>query len=476
MSSYDGMYSDLSTRGTTNEILTEVLEVQAQVLAAEANVVALEASASNSASMADASADSADINATNATAAAASAISAQSAAAISEANAAQSAADALTNSAAALIIANDADDKADAAVATANGIAGTANTALTNSNTAISTANSAASDASAAVATANGIAGTANTALTNSNTAISTANSAVSTANTASTDASNAVSTANAASAAVASKANLGANSDITSLSGLTTALSIPQGGTGAITDVAARTSLGVFNAGQDYIHGLYLRYVGAKAVTIGGGSCYIPGGSNPSFLSPSDINLTGQTVANSTMYHVYVFYSGTTPSAEISTSAPVSYFGPARQKTGDATRRYVGSILSDSSGNLIRFTHTDNSMDYQSVSLVPFQVLSGGTATTSTAFSLSGVLPTTATSVIGRVVNGSSFSVFVRISSPSIGAVTSANGMYSFLPSINNSIRMVLDKGTLSLNYAYDSAPSAAGVDIFVQSYYFER
>lgn len=44
----------------------------------------------------------------------------------------------------------------------------------------------------------------------------------------------------------VATKANLGANSDITSLSGLTTALSIAQGGTGATTAAAARTGLGL--------------------------------------------------------------------------------------------------------------------------------------------------------------------------------------------------------------------------------------
>ena len=41
-------------------------------------------------------------------------------------------------------------------------------------------------------------------------------------------------------------KASKGANSDITSLSGLTTALSIAQGGTGATTAAAARTALGV--------------------------------------------------------------------------------------------------------------------------------------------------------------------------------------------------------------------------------------
>jgi len=44
----------------------------------------------------------------------------------------------------------------------------------------------------------------------------------------------------------ISAKANAGANSDITSLSGLTTALSVAQGGTGATTASASRTNLGL--------------------------------------------------------------------------------------------------------------------------------------------------------------------------------------------------------------------------------------
>lgn len=46
-------------------------------------------------------------------------------------------------------------------------------------------------------------------------------------------------------------KAAKGANSDITSLTGLTTAITVAQGGTGATTAVAARTALGVTTVGD---------------------------------------------------------------------------------------------------------------------------------------------------------------------------------------------------------------------------------
>ena len=53
-----------------------------------------------------------------------------------------------------------------------------------------------------------------------------------------------------ATTADVALKANKGANTDITSLAGLTTALSIAQGGTGAVTANAAADALGAFRRG----------------------------------------------------------------------------------------------------------------------------------------------------------------------------------------------------------------------------------
>lgn len=66
--------------------------------------------------------------------------------------------------------------------------------------------------------------------------------------------------------ASIATKANKGANSDITSLSGLTTALSVAQGGTGAITATAARTNLAA--VGQNGTETLIGTVAGTNTIT----------------------------------------------------------------------------------------------------------------------------------------------------------------------------------------------------------------
>lgn len=482
--SYDGMYSDLSTRGTSSQILTLVLEARDQVLLAEENVEVLEAQTVSNAATAEGASNSAAANAAAALASATSATGSQSASAISAAAAAQSAIDAETNSEAALVVANAAAADAAAAVITANGIAGTANAALAASeqaefdagvalsqaSNAITIAEGAVTTADNALSVANGIADTANTALTNSEAAVDTANAAL--AGVSSKQDGDPMLTALAAMTTTADKGLYFTGTDAPAQYPLTSYARTVLDDTSA---EAARTTLGVFNAGQAHIDGLSIVYVGNKAIDITAGSCYIPGGTNNSFISPSTISLTGQTVLASTMYHVYVYYSSGTPSAEISTSSPVSYFGAARQKTGDTTRRYIGTILSDPSGNLFRFTHTDNMMEFVTIATSPFQVLSGS-ATTSTSVSLSGVLPVTAYSAFMIVFNQSTTNVAVRLNVPSVGAATPSGSLWGFFPSLFNGFRLQLDKGTLSVNYAFDSAPATAGVILLVRGYLFER
>jgi len=102
-----------------------------------------------------------------------------------------------------------------------------------------------------------------------------------------------------------------------------------------------------------------------------------------------------------STIYHVYVYLSAGTPAAEVVTTAPVAWKGTAYSKTAATTRRYVGSIVTDGSGNVRNFVHNGlmNVILYRKFQLnaAPHRVLTAGTATTATAVSLAGIIPTTA-------------------------------------------------------------------------------
>ncbi|MFP3435921.1 hypothetical protein SB781_39850, partial [Paraburkholderia sp. SIMBA_061] len=57
--------------------------------------------------------------------------------------------------------------------------------------------------------------------------------------------------------------------------------------------------------------------------------------------------------------YHVYLFLDGTTPDVELSTTSPAApYWGTARTKAGDTSRRYIGSFRTGSTGAVVQFQH----------------------------------------------------------------------------------------------------------------------
>lgn len=101
------------------------------------------------------------------------------------------------------------------------------------------------------------------------------------------------------------------------------------------------------------YIDGLKMVWVSGTALTVTTGSAYIPS-LGKVLRATSDIAKTGLSLTASTWYHAYLFSNAGTPDIELSTTAPAApYNGTARTKTGDTSRRYVGSVLTDSSSNL---------------------------------------------------------------------------------------------------------------------------
>ena len=101
------------------------------------------------------------------------------------------------------------------------------------------------------------------------------------------------------------------------------------------IAQIGARSS-------QDFIVGLVPYYVDSTHIGITAGSAYIPSLSGIATLA-ADTSTAVTSIAAATNYHVYLTSTGT---IEIATTAPADpYFGTARAKTSDTTRRYLGTF-----------------------------------------------------------------------------------------------------------------------------------
>ena len=210
-------------------------------------------SATTSATAASTSATNAAGSSVTASASATAAAGSATAAAGSASTATGASTAATASASTASTAATNAGNSATAAAASASAASAsqsTASAAATNAGNSATAAANSATSASGSASTATTQAGNASTSATNASNSASAASTSAGNASTSATNASNsATAAANSASTAastVSSKAAKGANSDITSLTGLTTALGVAYGGTGATTIAGIQTALGI--------------------------------------------------------------------------------------------------------------------------------------------------------------------------------------------------------------------------------------
>lgn len=224
------------------------------------------------------------------------------------------------------------------------------------------------------------------------------------------------------------------------------------------------------------YIDGCQMIRNSGTSLSVSTGSAYIPSvGANVNVNST--ITKAGLALSVSTFYHVYLFLNSGVPDVEIVTTAPSSpYNGVARTKTGDTTRRYIGSVLTDSTGAVFDFVHSVEigRISYQAnISPAPFVILNG-TASVATSVSCSSLVPITTRLACCPIANNDPAVTVLfgnSLTPPSAGPIT-------FLEQVGASrtlsTELLLD-ASQAFQYMFLSAPSS-NVVVRVKGYYYDR
>ena len=253
----------------------------------------------------------------------------------------------------------------------------------------------------------------------------------------------------------VTSKAAKGDNSDITSITGLTTPLSREQGGIGGA---------------QGFIEGLTLVWSSGTSIAIRAGSAYVPSAGR--VVTYAGGTIAPMTVgAVNTFVHLYLTDTGTIDQS--ATVAPLRYYNQAHQKGGDNTRRYIGSLLiSSNAAGAYQFVHRPESGEIKYTIANPqgalFRLVGGGTGLA--AFNTRTVTPSTAHALKAAWQNvGTSLALFTPSDAgTAIGTgwmiAVSAGGIF------NDSCPIAAD-GTITY-----SATGGATANCYALGYYFDR
>jgi hypothetical protein len=226
-------------------------------------------------------------------------------------------------------------------------------------------------------------------------------------------------------------------------------------------------------------IEGLGLQWDSASSITVLTGRCYAENGDEIDVTS--SITKSGLSSLDSdTWYHVYAYLDTGTPAAEVVTTAPTAWKGTAKSQTGDTSKRYLFSVLTDSSGDIIEVTHLPQAgyVTYKNFALAssPFRVLNGGTATAGAAVDLTGAIPETAT--IADIKTQNTSDVAIRVSEDSnVGSGGQATIALPDGSTVNTlAFANISMDGSQQIWYLVLAGRTTGALYIDVKGYFFER
>lgn len=224
-------------------------------------------------------------------------------------------------------------------------------------------------------------------------------------------------------------------------------------------------------------IEGMKLIWNSATSLSVDIGACYAENGD---FINATSVlTASSLSLSTSTWYHIYVYLSSGSAAMEVVTTAPAAWKSGAYSKTGDTTRRYVGSVKTDASSNVYKFQHnaTDNYMGYVkfAANAAPHRCLNGGTSNAATAVALSGAIPVTSFIAFVRITNLAD-NVLRTSEDNSVGSGQNTVTLAAGSTSAQNGFLQHSTDGSQQIFYKYDATPTTGGGYVDVLGYFFRR
>lgn len=222
-----------------------------------------------------------------------------------------------------------------------------------------------------------------------------------------------------------------------------------------------------------DYIEGLKLTWNSGTSLGISMGAAYIQSLGRV-IRAGSNITKASLSLANNTWYHLYLYLNAGTPDVEVVTTAPVVYSGTARSKTGDTSRRYIGSVKTEGTANVIKFAH-DGLNNIKYLNNVSVNLVLNSSLTSAVTLTVTDYAPVTASFVGVHFLNQTASANNANLGYQN-GPVPASGSWIAFTPSLAaNQLMVPMPAVGDNLQARYDSA-SASGSLAWVNGYQFER
>ena len=227
---------------------------------------------------------------------------------------------------------------------------------------------------------------------------------------------------------------------------------------------------------GYAHIEGLQLEWVSTSSIKVKTGAADLPDKSRRLRVA-ADITVSSISLGNNVWGHAYLYSNAGVAAVEVVTTAPELYFGTAYRKTGDTTRRYLGSVRTNGSGQIYKFQMQGNDVRYLEDSVsTPFRVLSNGTAAAETSVSCVAVVPVTARRTSVRLTNAATNAGGYAAFGASDDTITLPAAMLLAIASNFSFFGVLYLDSAQAFTYAYNTAPTGGGLYVDVLSYTFER